>query len=117
MVSLKAEENARMAADIASDRLAADILLLDIRGISDFADYFLILTAESARQMDALSRDLEFGLKRAGASLHHREGTPSGGWMLLDFGDILVHVFAPIERDYYDLEGLWSKALQVLRIQ
>ena len=102
---------------MASEKQATDILLLDIRKVSSFADFFVIITAESRRQMEALSEDLGGELKRSGASLHHREGSMASGWLLLDFGDVIVHLFAPEEREFYQLEERWAKGQQVLRIQ
>lgn len=110
-------EQARKAVDVASEKQATDILLLDIRKVSTFADFFIILTAESRRQMDALSEDMEGELKRSGASLHHREGSTASGWLLLDFGDVIIHLFAPEEREFYQLEERWSRGQQVVRIQ
>ena len=103
--------------DVADDKQAADIVLLDIREVSSFTDYFVIMSAGSRRQMDALSQDMQSELKQAGASLHHREGGLESGWLLLDFGDVIVHVFAPEERDHYQLEELWSRGKQLVRIQ
>jgi len=114
---LETIDYARKAVDVASEKQATDILLLDIRKVTTFADFFVILSAESRRQMDALSEDMEGEMKRSGASLHHREGTPDSGWLLLDFGDVIVHLFAPEEREFYQLEELWSKGQQVVRIQ
>ena len=85
-------EYARHAMDVASDKLASDIVILDIAEVSDFADYFVILTVESTRQMRAVVEDLEHALEDKGAARHHREGTPESGWMLLDFGDVVIHV-------------------------
>ena len=110
-------EFARLAIDVASEKQASDIVMLDIRGLSDFADYFVILTAESTRQMQALAEEIEMALDGKGATLHHREGTPKSGWMLLDFGDVIVHLFGPEEREYYHIEGAWPKAVEVVRIQ
>ena len=103
--------------DVASDKLASDIVMLDLRGICDFSDYFVIMTAESARQMGALADDVEGALELAGIARHHREGTPEGGWMLLDFGDVIVHVFTPEKREFYLLEEAWSQATETVRIQ
>ena len=110
-------EFARLAADIASDKQASDIVVLDIRGISDFADYFLILTAESARQISALGQDIERALEAQGATLHHREGSAEGGWVLLDFSDVIVHLFCPDKREFYHIEGAWSRGIEAVRIQ
>ena len=103
--------------DVASEGLASDVTMLDVRGISAFADYFVILTAESRRQMEALRESLEEKMETSGAVLHHREGTTVGGWVLLDFGDLVIHMFAPDAREYYQLEGAWPDAAEVVRLQ
>ncbi len=110
-------EHARLAVDVASERLASDVVMLDIRELSDFADYFVIMTAESSRQIRSLVEEIEDTLEAAGATLHHREGTSDSGWMLLDFGDLIVHMFGPEKREYYSIEAAWSGAVEVLRIQ
>ena len=102
---------------MASEKQAADILLLDVREVASFADYFVIMSAESRRQMDALAEDLAREMKRAGASLHHKEGTANSGWVLLDFGDVILHLFATETREFYQLEQLWAKARTVVRLQ
>ena len=107
---------ARYAADVASDKLASDIVMLDISEISDFADYFVILSVESTRQMRAIVEDLENALEEKGGIRHHREGTPESGWMLLDFGDLVIHVFGTEERQFYKLESAWSEAAELVRI-
>ncbi len=109
-------EYARHAADVASDKLASDIVMLDIGEVSDFADYFVIITVESTRQMRALVEDLEHALEEKGGVRHHREGTPESGWMLLDFGDVVIHVFGAEERQFYDLESAWAEAIELVRI-
>ena len=115
--SLKPVEYARRAVDVASDKQAADILMLDIRKVTSFADYFVIMSGESRRQMEALAEDLAHELKEAGATLHHKEGTPSSGWILMDFGDVILHLFATETREFYQLEQLWAKARPVIRVQ
>ena len=114
--TLQPLEYARYAADVASDKLASDIVMLDIAEVSDFADYFVILTVESTRQMRAVVEDLEHALEDKGCVRHHREGTPESGWMLLDFGDVVIHIFGAEERRFYDLESAWSEATEVVRI-
>ena len=103
--------------EAASYKLATDILLLDTRGVCSFADYFVICTGDSARQIQAIFDEVEHVLKREGILSHHTEGTLESGWLLLDFGDVIVHIFAAAEREYYQLDSLWSKAVPVLRIQ
>ena len=114
---LQPSDYARLAVDIASDGLATDIVMLDIGSVSDFADYFVILTGASRRQIRALAEEVEHGLERRGAVLHHREGTHESGWRLLDFGDVIIHLFGPEERDFYGIEQLWTRGTEVVRIQ
>ena len=114
---LEAIDYARKAVDVADDMQATDIVLLDIREVSSFTDFFVVMSAESPRQMDALAQNMQGELKEAGAALHHREGGLESGWLLLDFGDVIVHVFAPEERAHYQLEAFWSKGKQVVTIQ
>ena len=109
-------EVAQFIVDEAADKLAEDILLLDLRGLAPFADYFVIMSAESSRQIEALEEDLTQALKEAGVPRHRREGTPASGWVLLDFSDVIVHIFSPEEREFYDLERLWGRAQQVVRV-
>jgi ribosome-associated protein len=103
--------------DLASDKQATDVLLLDVHDIVSFADYMVIMSADSARQMNALVDELRQGMKEKGAALHHQEGTPGSGWMLLDFADVVVHIFAPEQREYYRLEEMWGAARPLVRIQ
>ena len=114
--ALQSAEYARLAVDVAADKLAADILMLDIRGVASFADFFVILSTESQRQLAAVAGDIEEALEGQGAVLHHREGTQDSGWVLLDFGDVIVHIFGAEEREYYQLERLWGQAQEVVRV-
>ncbi len=108
---------ARLAVDVASDRQAEDIVLLDVRKVSGFADYMVIMSAGSVRQLSSLARELPDAIEQAGLDLHHREGTGDSGWVLLDFGDLVVHVFSVEQRDHYRLEQVWQSAKQLVRIQ
>lgn len=114
--TLSPTEVARLAVDVSADKLASDIVMLDLRQLAVFADYFVLMTADSVRQIEALEEDLSEAMKDAGVARHHREGTPASGWVLLDFADVVIHVFGPEERDFYGLERLWSRAPQVVRI-
>ena len=107
---------ARMAVDVASEGQAEDIVMLDIRKLTGFADYFVIMSANSRRQLEALQEDLVKFLKASGVSLRHREGTAESGWVLLDYNDVIIHLFGAEERDYYRLDQLWSGAAQVVRV-
>ncbi len=103
--------------DILSEKQASDIVLLDISDVATFADYFVIATGETKRQIEAVLIALEEELGKADVSPLGREGSPETGWVLLDLGDIVVHIFGPEERSYYDLEGLWHRARPVVRVQ
>lgn len=88
---------------------------MDISRTSTFTDYFVIATAQSPLQFTALQEILEKELKTEGVTLRHREGSADSGWMLLDFGAIIVHIFSPEQRDYYRLEDLWGRTSPVVR--
>jgi len=77
----------------------------------------VICSGESERQLRAIYDEIEHKLKEEGIKPHHREGTIDSGWMLLDFGDVIIHIFAPYERGYYQLDKLWREATTVVRIQ
>ena len=106
---------AQKAVDILSEHKALDIALIDISRTATFTDYFVIATAQSPLQFSALADYLEKDLKPEGHDLRHREGSPESGWMLLDFGDIIVHVFSPPQRAFYRLDELWGKTSPVVR--
>lgn len=107
---------ARLAVDVAADKLASDIVMMDLRELTVFADYFVVMTADSVRQIEALEEDMSDAMKEAGVARHHREGTPASGWVLLDFADVVIHIFGPEEREFFGLERLWSRAPQVVRV-
>ena len=92
-------------------------MLLDAREVCSFADYFVICSGETNRQIRAIYDEVKHTLKKAGILPHHREGAVDSGWLLLDFGDVIVHIFALFEREYYQLDMLWSQARTVVRIQ
>lgn len=116
--SLEAIDLAKRVVEVAEDRQAADIVLLDIRPITPVADYFVICSGNSERQLNALRREIAETLKReVQLTPLHSEGTPTSGWVLLDYGDVVVHLFSPAEREYYQLDELWGAALPLVRIQ
>jgi len=110
-------EVARRIVEVAADRQAVDIVLLDIGQHSSFADYFVICHGTSERQVKAIVDTVIDELEREGEHALHVEGSPSSGWVLIDYGAVIVHVFAPEERQYYRLERLWQDAPTVLRVQ
>jgi len=114
---LSTEDLARLAAELASDHLASDVVLLDLRDVSDFADFFIIATGETGRHLDAIADDLTRQLRNQGLHIHHREGVGQGGWILLDFPGFVVHLFSRETREHYRLDELWSRATELVRIQ
>jgi ribosome-associated protein len=113
---LDSTEVGQLIVEFASDKLAEDIVMLDLRRVASFADYFVIMSADSSRQIEALEEDLTKALKESNVPRHRREGTAASGWVLVDFSDVIVHIFSPEEREFYDLERLWSGASQVVRV-
>lgn len=100
-------------AEIAKDKKANDIVLMDMRKVSTFCDYFIIASANTSRHIKAISDEIEVKLKERGIRLWHAEGEKEAKWVLLDYGDCLVHIFEPETRRFYDLEGLWGDVSQV----
>jgi len=113
---LESADLAQHIADLLSDRQAEDIVLMDISKVSTFTDHFVIATAGNPRQMNALIESLDRDLRPDARPLRS-EGTPDSGWVLIDFGAVVVHLFAPEERAYYNLEGLWAQGVSVVHIQ
>jgi ribosome-associated protein len=108
---------ARMAVSIAEDKLASDIVMLDLRKLNSIADYFVVCTGESERQLKAIVDAIDEQLLSEFGREARVEGTPASGWILLDYGDVVVHVFSVALRDYYRIERLWSKATPVVVVQ
>lgn len=103
---------------VIEDKKGSDILVLDIREISLLADCFVICTAETGRQLKAIADSLVPEMKKRGLlSLGGIEGSLDSGWVLVDFGDIVVHLFSPQQRDFYALDKLWKDAKVVVHIQ
>ncbi|HET7028326.1 MAG TPA: ribosome silencing factor [Candidatus Limnocylindrales bacterium] len=110
-------ELARRIVELAEDRKAADIVLLDIGALTTVADYFIICSGGSERQLEAIGNGIVEGLRAEGVRPIGREGIAASHWMLLDFGGVIVHIFTPPERDYYGLERHWSEAKTIVRVQ
>jgi len=114
---LDSTEVAKIIADIAVDKKATDIVMLDIREQSVIADYFVICTGSNPRQIQAIASAIEDKLSELGIASRGFEGSAENGWMLLDCGDVIAHVFGPMEREFYRLERLWSAAPTVVYLQ
>ena len=110
-------ELARRVVDLAEDKKAADIVLLERGELTTMADYFVICSGGSERQLGAIADGIVDGLRPAKARPIGREGTPESHWVLLDFGSVIVHIFTPPERDFYQLEKHWGEAKTILRVQ
>jgi ribosome-associated protein len=106
----ESRERAIAAARAAASKLAADIVILDVRNLIVITDYFVIATGGTERQVRTIVEAVEKELKDAGERPLRREGQSEGRWVLLDYVDVVVHVFAQEERGYYDLERLWRDA-------
>ena len=106
----RAKGLARAAAEAAADKIATTIVGIDVSGALPLSDIFVIVSAESERQVASIVDEVEERVRLAGAKVLRREGNREGRWVLLDFGDIVVHVFHEDERNFYDLERLWRES-------
>ncbi len=104
---------AQRAAQIALDTKAQDVVLLDLRGVTDMTDYFLIASGTSDTHARAIAEHIMETMKKEGSRANHVEGLEKGRWVLVDFVDFVVHVFHPVLREFYQLERLWSDAQRV----
>jgi len=111
---LVGRELALKVAEAALEKKAARIEIIDVRGKVDYTDYVVVMSGRSDRQVAAIARGIEEDLKhKYGSRCSGVEGLPQGKWVLLDFGDVVVHIFHQDTRGYYDLEGLWLDAERV----
>lgn len=107
------DQLALQAAAAAADKKAKDIVVLDIHELTPMADYFVICSANSGTQLEAVARSVRDRLEELGLHCKGTEGMDEGRWVLMDFGDVVVHVFRPEEREFYHLERLWGDARQI----
>jgi ribosome-associated protein len=115
-VPADAADLAHRIVEIASDKKGNDIVMLRTAELTTMADFFVICSGRSDRQVAALSGAIVDELRKEGIRPLGMEGRESSSWVLLDYGSVIVHVFAPEEREYYGLERLWGKAAQVVRV-
>lgn len=111
------EDYARFAVEFLSDRLAADIVLIDVTDMCTYTDYFVIATGETDRHLDAMANDLTRQIRKRGMHAGHREGDGRGGWVLVDFPDFIIHLFSKDKRDFYGLDKLWARGTEIVRVQ
>ena len=110
MAGLPAEAAVRVAARAALDKRAIDLVVLNLEGLSSVADFFLVCSARSAPQADTIAEAVRGALRAEGVRPRHNEGSAESGWLLLDYGDVVVHVFLEETRGFYALERLWGDA-------
>ncbi|MFA6233596.1 MAG: ribosome silencing factor [Bacteroidota bacterium] len=103
-------ELAELTAELALTKKAKDVVILDLRGLSDVTNFFVICTGESDTQVKAIADAIDDGAREQDARVWHREGLTNLQWALLDFVDVVVHIFQPKVREYYDIERLWGDA-------
>jgi len=120
MRKLKKEYSQREGRDVAAvctriglDTKAEDVVVLDVRGLASFTDYFVIMSGRSTRHVQGLAEAIEGELSAKRVNSKHSEGLREGMWVLLDFGDVVVHIFYHEKRNFYDLEGLWHDAPRI----
>lgn len=97
----------------AESKKATEILVLDLREVTTFADFFVICTGNSSRQVQTIAEEIDVELRKTGYGAASLEGYENGAWVLSDYGDMVVHVFSPEARTFYDLERLWRHATTV----
>lgn len=102
--------------EAAEDKKAENIVLLDVHSVTTITDYFVICEGSNDRQLNAISENILEELAKTGQKPTLKEGTPQSGWMLLDYGYVVVHIFTPERRSYYQLEKLWNEASTVVKM-
>ena len=115
MTDLNIKDIALLAADAADDKKAEDIDVLNVQGLTVIADYFVLCSANSDQQVRAIARSIDDKLSEKGIEAKKIAGMDDARWVLMDYADVIVHVFHKREREYYDLERLWSDAEKILR--
>ena len=107
------EQRARLCAEFASERRAEDIIILDLRSLSTVADFFVLASADADVQLRAVADRITEGLKEHDERVWHREGYDNGQWIVLDYVDVVCHLFLKEKRDFYQLERLWGDAPRI----
>lgn len=112
-MALESKAKAVLSAVAAKEKKASDILILELKGLSPIADYFLICSGVTARQVKAVAEAVEEKLSKETIHPSHIEGLPDAHWVLMDYGDLVVHIFDEYTRQYYELEKLWGDAPKI----
>ena len=114
---LNTNELTRNIVSILEEKKGEEIVLFDINEIADFASYFIICSGTSVRMLDALADAVVKTVKKNLSNIPRIEGKPEDGWLVLDLGDVVLHLFTPDQRDFYKLEELWSDGKVLLHLQ
>ena len=114
--ALETVDLAKKIVDAALNRHASNILLLDLRESCNFTDYFVICNGESERQLKAICNEIDDLLSAEKVKIRRQQGEANSGWIIMDLGDIVVHIFSPEQREYYALEDVWEKAATIVKI-
>ncbi len=112
-MGLEPRERALRIAEAAEDRRAENLTVLDMRGLMTICDYFVICNGRSRLHVDAIAEEIDEQMSELGIEPRHTEGIPDSTWVILDYLDVVVHVFEPQARSFYNLEGLWGDAARV----
>lgn len=107
---MKSEEILEVVVRAADDKLAENIVVIDVRGLTSIGDYFVVMNGRNERQMGAIAEGITQSVHKNKIPLKNQEGKDSGNWTLIDLSDVIVHIFSNDERSYYNLEKLWSDA-------
>ncbi len=112
-MDLEPRERALRIAEAAEDRRAEDVAILDMRGLTTICDYFVICNGRSRLHVDAIAEEVDEQMSELGIEPRHIEGIPDSSWVILDYLDVVLHIFEPDARGFYNLEGLWGDAARV----
>lgn len=108
---------AREVVNALEDRKGEDIVLLDLKGIASFTDYFVICSGTSDRMLDALANGTMDDVRKKYKRKAKKQGNARDGWVIVDYGDVVVHLFSPDQRDFYNIEELWEDGKVLLRLK
>ena len=107
---METKDKADVAGRLALEKKAGDVVVLDLSGLTDIADYFVVASGTSERHVLTISEAVEHGMKEKGITPFSTEGYEEGRWVIIDYGDVVIHVFLESLRELYDLENLWIEA-------
>jgi ribosome-associated protein len=113
LAAISSWDKALLLTRFALEKKARDLVVMDVRDVTSIADYFIICSGSSDRQVQSIAQGIEENLSAAGHRPLSVEGVHRGHWVLMDFSDVIVHIFYEPVREFYDLEGLWSHAPRV----